>query len=69
MQESFLLSSLLLSSLDLSDTHVYEPSARALLKAAPYFCEAIVLKLRTVLLGTALSLSILGVSRRGAQAM
>jgi len=37
--------SLLLSSLELSDTQVYEPSVRALLGTASHFCEVVVLKL------------------------
>ena len=39
--------SLLLSSLKLSDTEVYEPPLRALLGTASHFCEVVVLKLRT----------------------
>ena len=39
--------SLLLSSLELSDTHVYEPYIRALLGTAAHLCK-VVLKLRTV---------------------
>ena len=42
-------SSLLLLSLELSDTKVYESQIRALLGSASHFCEAVVLKLRTVL--------------------
>ena len=38
----------LLSSLPLSDTHVYEPSIRSLLGTAAHFCEVVVLKLRKV---------------------
>ena len=38
------LPALLLSSLDLSDTHVYEPYMRALLGTASHFCEVVVLK-------------------------
>jgi len=41
-------SALLLSSLELSDTKVYEPSIRALLGTASHFCEVVVLELRTV---------------------
>jgi len=37
-------SSLLLSSLELSDTKVYEPYIRALLGTASQFCEVVVLK-------------------------
>jgi len=40
-------SSLLLSSLELSDAQMYEPSIRAILGSAAHFCEAIVLKSRT----------------------
>ena len=40
-------SSLLLSSLELSDTTIYEPYMRALLGTASHFCEVVVLKLRT----------------------
>ena len=36
-------SSLLLSSLELSDTKVFEPSIRALLGTAAHFCEVVVL--------------------------
>ena len=42
---SGLLSSLLLSSLELSDTKVYGPEIRALLGTASHLCEAVVLKL------------------------
>ena len=56
-----LLSSLLLSSLELSDTQVYGPQIRALLGTASHFCEVVVLKLRTVPIGTALSLRTLRV--------
>ena len=35
---------LLLSSLELSDTKVYEPQIRALLGTATHFCEAVVLR-------------------------
>ena len=38
-------SSLLLSSLELSDTHVYEPYIRALFGTASHICEVFVLKL------------------------
>jgi len=41
-------SSLLLSSLELSDTQVYAPYIRALLGTASHFCEVVVLKLGTV---------------------
>jgi len=40
--------SVLLSSLELSDTKVYEPQIRALLGTASHLCEVVVLKLRTV---------------------
>ena len=40
-------SSLLLSSLELSDASIYEPCIRALLGTAPHFCEAVVFQLRT----------------------
>jgi len=62
-------SSSLLSSLGLSDTQVCEPSIRALLGTAPHFCQVVVLKSRTVPNRTTLSLRILRVIRRGAQAM
>ena len=55
----FFSSSLLLSSLELSDTNVYEPYIRARLGTAAHFCEGVVLNLRTVPIGTALSLRIL----------
>ena len=38
---------LLLSSLEMSDTHVYEPLIRTLLGTASHFCEEVVLELRT----------------------
>ena len=41
-----LFSSLLLSSLELSDTKVYEPEIGALLGTASHFCEVVVLKLK-----------------------
>ena len=56
-----LFSSLLLPSLKLSDTKVYEPEIRALLETASHFCEVVVLKLRTLPIGTALSLRTLRV--------
>ena len=37
-------SSLLLASLELSDTQVYEPSIRALLGTVSHFCEVVVVK-------------------------
>ena len=40
--------SLLLSSLEFSDTTMYDPSIRALLRTAPHFCQVVVHKLRTV---------------------
>jgi len=43
-----LSSSFLLSSVELSDTQVYEPEMRALLGTASHFCGVVVLKLRTV---------------------
>jgi len=46
-------SSLFLSSLELSDAKVYEPQIRARLGTASHFCELVVLKLRTVPIGTA----------------
>ena len=46
-------SPLLLSSLELSNTKIYKSLIRALLGTAPHFCQAVVLKLRTVPLGTA----------------
>ena len=36
----------LLSSIDLSDTKVYEPYIRALFGTASHFCETVVRKLR-----------------------
>jgi len=45
---SSISSSLLLSSLELSDTNVYEPQIRARLGTAAPFCEVVVLKLRNV---------------------
>jgi len=41
-------SSLLLSSLELSDKKVGEPRIRALIGTASHFCEVVVLKLRRV---------------------
>ena len=61
-------SSLLRSSLELSDTTIYEPQIRAHLGTFSHFCLVVVLKLRTVPLGTGLSQRILRVNRRGAQA-
>jgi len=40
---SFSFSSLLLSSLELSDTTVYEPEIRARLGTAAHFCEVVAL--------------------------
>ena len=45
----FSLSSFLLSSLELSDTNVYEPSIRALLGTATHFCAVVVFESRRVL--------------------
>ena len=47
---SLLSSSLLLSSLELSDGQVYEPYIRALLGSASYVREVIVLESRTLAL-------------------
>ena len=44
--------SVLLSSLELSDAQVYEPSIRALLETSPHFSKVVVLELITVPLGT-----------------
>ena len=41
-----LYSFLLLSSLESSDSQVYEPSIRALLRTASHFCEVVVLEVR-----------------------
>jgi len=41
-------SSLLLTTLKLSDTNVYEPQIRARLGTTARFCEVVVLKLRTL---------------------
>ena len=49
----FFSSSLLLSSLELNDAKVYEPQIRALLGTSSHFCEEVVLKMRTVPIGTA----------------
>jgi len=59
----------LFSSQELIDTTTYEPSTRVLLGNAPHFCDALVLKLGTAPLGTALNLRVLRVIRRGAHAM
>ena len=64
-----LLSALLFSSLELSDTTIYEPYIRALFGTASHFCEAVDPKLGAVLLGTLLKLGVLRVIRCGAQAM
>ena len=48
---------------------VYEPQIRARLGTAAHFCDIGVLKLRNVPIGTAFSLRILRVIRRGARAM
>jgi len=42
---NYFSSSLLLSSLELSDTKVYEPELRALLGSAAHFCKVVDLKL------------------------
>ena len=47
----------LLSSIELSDITISEPSMRALLGTAPHFCRVVVLNLKTILLGTALHYS------------
>jgi len=47
VRRRFFVSYLLLPSLELSDTKVYEPQTRALLGTASHFCEVAVLKLRT----------------------
>ena len=54
-KEFFLSSSFLSSSLELSDTTIYEPWIQALVGTAGPFCEAIVFELRTVPLGTVLN--------------
>ena len=61
-------SSLLLSSLELSDTTIYEPSIRAFLGTASHSCSVIVLKLRTFLFGTALNLAEVAAERRYTEA-
>jgi hypothetical protein len=43
---TFSSSSLLLSSLELSDAQIYEPQIRALFGTASHFCEAVVVELR-----------------------
>jgi len=43
--------SLILSSLELSDTKVYEPYVRALLRTASHSCEVVVLESRTASVG------------------
>ena len=45
----------LLSSLELSDTQVYEPAIRSLLKTASHFYEVVVLKLTTHLVSLGLA--------------
>ena len=57
------LSSVLLSSLEFNDAQAYKPYIQALLGNASYFCEVVVLELRTVPIGTALNLIILGESK------
>ena len=68
-RESESESYLLRSSLELRDATIYEPQMRALLGTASHFCEAVVLKLRAVPLGTVLNSGVFRVIRRGAQAM
>ena len=63
------LSSLLLSSLGLSQTKVYAPEIRARLGTTVRFREAVVLELRAVPVGTALNFMIIRVILRGEQAM
>ena len=59
MDRLSLFTSLVLpSSLELSDTKVYDPQIRALLGTASQFCEVVVLKSKTVTNGTTLSLRI-----------
>jgi len=53
-EQVIISSSLLLSRLESSDTQVYEPQTRALLGTDSHLCEVVVLKLRTVPLGTSL---------------
>ena len=48
---------------------VYEPQIRVLLGTASYFCEVVVLKSRTVPIGTALSLRIRYSSEHGVQSL
>ena len=57
-------SSLLLSSLELSDTQVYAPEIRALLGTAAHFYRLVVLRSRTVPNCTTLNLRILQVIRQ-----
>ena len=52
----FFFFSLLFWSHELNETSICGPYIRALLGTAPHFCSAVVLELRTVPLGTALSL-------------
>ena len=61
----FFSSSSLISSLELSDTKVYETYTRDLLDTASQFCELIVLRSRNVPNGTTLSLRNLRVTCRG----
>ena len=61
---TFFFSSLLLSSLKLSDTKFYEPLDTSPPRNRFTFLPVVVLKLRTVPIGTALSLRILRVIRR-----
>ena len=64
-----LLLSSLLWSLESSDTTIHEPQIRALLGTCSHFREVVVLKSRTVPNGTTLSLQMIRVIRRGAQAV
>jgi hypothetical protein len=55
------------SSLELSDTKVYEPSIRALLRTTSHFCEVLVLELRTVkLINFTLNVKLINLTRTGA---
>jgi len=57
-------SSLLLSSLELSDTKVYEPQIRARLRTAAHFCEVVVSQHKTRRSGAA-RVHVEGVDRPG----
>ena len=50
----FLLLFIITLGLELSDTNVYEPQIRALPGTVSHYCQAVVLKSRTVPSGTAL---------------